>query len=249
MRQAMVLAKRIAEKMGEILGENCVGVYLHGSLAMNCYTPEKSDIDFLVVTEEEPTQEEKESIIRALLDFDREAPDKGLEMSVVLKRDTLAPKCPAPFSLHFSNGHKAEYLADLPGYTAGMQGLDPDLPAHFTVTRARGRGVLGAPIGEVFAPVPREVYLASVQSDLESAETDILQDPVYVILNLCRTAAYLADGTIRSKAEGGEWGVENLPEFAPLIREALTSYKTEAAFRGDGFDLVGFAKTMKGHGA
>ena len=35
-----------------ILGENLVGVYLHGSAAMGCFHPKLSDLDFIAVVEE-----------------------------------------------------------------------------------------------------------------------------------------------------------------------------------------------------
>src|SRR5215210_4472239 len=38
------------------LGEQFVGLYLHGSLANGDFAPGRSDIDFLVVTESELTQ-------------------------------------------------------------------------------------------------------------------------------------------------------------------------------------------------
>ncbi|MBQ8846878.1 MAG: nucleotidyltransferase domain-containing protein, partial [Lachnospiraceae bacterium] len=42
-----------------ILGDNLVGVYLHGSAAMGCYNDEKSDIDLLVVIHNDMSDEEK----------------------------------------------------------------------------------------------------------------------------------------------------------------------------------------------
>lgn len=40
------------EKSKEILQDNLVGVYLHGSAVMGCYNPAKSDIDLTVVVKE-----------------------------------------------------------------------------------------------------------------------------------------------------------------------------------------------------
>jgi len=37
----------------ELLGGNLVGVYLHGSYAMGCFNPEKSDLDLLIVVKNE----------------------------------------------------------------------------------------------------------------------------------------------------------------------------------------------------
>jgi predicted nucleotidyltransferase len=39
--------------------DNLVGIYLHGSLAMRCFNPDKSDIDFLVIAKNKLTFETK----------------------------------------------------------------------------------------------------------------------------------------------------------------------------------------------
>jgi len=36
-----------------ILGDHLVGVYLDGSLALGCFEPDRSDVDVVVVTEDE----------------------------------------------------------------------------------------------------------------------------------------------------------------------------------------------------
>ena len=51
---AMDLAALFTERSREILGENLAGVYLHGSLAMGCFNPRKSDLDLLTVVRETP---------------------------------------------------------------------------------------------------------------------------------------------------------------------------------------------------
>ena len=83
----------------------------------------------------------------------------------------------------------------------------------------------GKPIAVVFGPVPKEAYLDSIRSDIENAVEDILQDPVYIILNLCRVLAYIQEGLVLSKAQGGEWGTGHLPEqYRPLAAAAHKSY-------------------------
>ena len=53
------LLRRFTEMSREVFRENLVGVYLHGSLAMGCLNPEKSDLDLILVTENSPTVQEK----------------------------------------------------------------------------------------------------------------------------------------------------------------------------------------------
>ena len=44
------MISRFTEMTREILGASLTGVYLHGSAALGCYQPAKSDLDFLVDT-------------------------------------------------------------------------------------------------------------------------------------------------------------------------------------------------------
>ena len=48
------LLKALVEAAKGAFGANLTGVYLHGSLAMGCFNPKKSDIDLLVVVETMP---------------------------------------------------------------------------------------------------------------------------------------------------------------------------------------------------
>ncbi|MDE7298759.1 MAG: DUF4111 domain-containing protein [Lachnospiraceae bacterium] len=286
--------KRILEQVRQdcagIFGKNLVGVYVHGSIAFGCFCWENSDIDFLVVTREAPGPEEKEALIRALLELDVQCPQKGLEMSLVLERYCRDFIYPTPFELHFSNAHKAklfviEKMSDAaseeengkaktsaaaeemhgeidaaegagncgkgrsgnsgPGkiceealreYCRSMNGTDKDLAAHFTVLRAVGFALCGREISDVFGEVPREAYLDSIWSDIAGAADEIAENPVYVILNLCRVLAFLEDGLVCSKAQGGAWALGRLPEdFAGrgLIEEAVECYRTGKRFAAD----------------
>ena len=77
----------------------------------------------------------------------------------------------------------------------------------------------------VFSEVPKADYIDSIWSDIEDAEKEIVENPIYMILNLCRVAAFVQDELITSKKQGGQWGVQNLePQYQGLIFEALECY-------------------------
>ena len=100
-----------------------------------------------------------------------------------------------------------------------------DLAAHITVTRARGRCLYGRPIAEVFSPVPDSDYLSSILEDISAAETEINDNPIYHVLNLCRVLAWLREGRVLSKREGGEWALQALPEaWHGLVDTMLARY-------------------------
>ena len=47
------LMKQVNEWVKEILQDNYVGVYFHGSLRLGSFNPNKSDLDFIIVVKEQ----------------------------------------------------------------------------------------------------------------------------------------------------------------------------------------------------
>ena len=228
------LVRRFAERSAEILGEQLTGIYLHGSAAMGCFQPEKSDLDFLVVVREELTDAKKREYMDMVLELDAEGPAKGIEMSIVTGDACNPFVYPTPFLLHYSRMHTAWYRRDPEDYVRKMKGTDRDLAAHFTVTRNRGICLYGPPAAEVFGEVPEADYLDSIWNDVSGAEEEITDNPMYLILNLARVLAYRREKAVLSKLEGGEWGIRNLPEeYRPLVRTALREYRDGEEVRYD----------------
>lgn len=216
-----------------VLGDKLCGVYLHGSLAMGCFNPEKSDIDMIVAVNFEMTDDEKLCLLRGTVALNDAAPRKGLEVSWV-RRDVCRPFVyPTPFELHFSPIHIAWFRRDPDDYVKHMNGTDKDLAAHFTVIRKYGKTLYGEPVSDVFGAVPREDYIDSVMQDISGAEEDIREDPVYLTLNLCRTLAFLESGDVMSKKDGGEWAIRKFSAYAPLISRAIESYSGGAEYEHD----------------
>ncbi len=229
----------------EILKDNLLGVYLHGSAAMGCYQPKKSDLDFLAVVREDMTDADKRAFLDSVVMLDAAGPAKGIEMSIVT-RDVCDPFVyPTPFILHYSRMHTEWYRRDPEDYIRKMNGTDKDLAAHFTVIRERGRCLYGLPVREVFGEVPEENYLDAIWDDIGEAEEEITENPMYLTLNLARVLGYLKEKKVLSKKEGGEWGLEALPEeYHPLIRCALHEYEDGAEVQYDGAAARRYAAYM-----
>ncbi len=229
----------------QCFGETLTGVYLHGSLALNCFNPEKSDIDLILITESAPSDAQKRTFMNRAVFLNERAPAKGLEFSVVERRYANPFIYPTPFELHFSPMHLRRYREDPEGYIRDMKGTDVDLAAHFTVIVHAGIALYGAPTADVFGPVPRAAYLDSILSDVENAAADILADPIYYTLNLCRVLAFIRDGLCLSKADGGKWALEHAPEkWHSLISEALACYATNQTMHTSTKVLTHFAEVM-----
>jgi len=237
------LLSRFTEAAKETLGDNLTGVYLHGSAAMGCFHPERSDLDLILVVERSVPEKAKLAFMERAVRLDAEAPPKGLEFSAV-RREVCKPFVyPTPFELHFSNAHLQAYREDPVRYVERMQGTDKDLAAHFTVVNACGVVLCGAAVPQVFGPVPRRDYLDSIRLDVEDACREISRDPVYYTLNLCRVLAQAREGLVLSKKSGGEWALERLPEdFRPVARAALRGYASGEDMPAE--DLPRFAEYM-----
>ncbi|MFH1694036.1 MAG: aminoglycoside adenylyltransferase domain-containing protein [Bacillota bacterium] len=233
----------VSKEYQNILGDNLVGIYVHGSIAFGCYNPNKSDIDFIVVVKENLSLNQKVDLIEVLLSHDKEVPVRGFEISVILLEDTLDIKYPTHFTLHYSNLHRANTLKNIVNYINDMHGDDPDLVAHFMIIKYKGIVLYGLPICEVFGSIDKRDYIDSITADVRFAEEDIINHPLYTILNLCRVLGYIKDELILSKKQGGEWGIKNLDtKYTQLIYTALSSYTTDSVLTYDNDMLVSFAK-------
>lgn len=229
----------------EILGEELVGIYLHGSAVMGCFHAQKSDIDLMVVIKEEISDACKRKFMDMVVELNAHAPEKGIEVSIVRESVCRPFVYPTPFELHFSITHLNWYRQDADDYIQKMKGTDKDLAAHFTIIYHRGRTLCGREIRDVFSAVEPACYLDSILSDIENAAEEIAEQPVYMILNLCRVLAYKRDQLILSKKEGGEWGLTNIPEqYRGLLVSAIDEYSTGDAMRYDREQAKKYAEYM-----
>jgi len=126
---------------------------------MNCYNPNSSDVDLLVVVKESINIEEKKQIIKLLLELSEKYQiRKGFEMSIVLEQHTKNFIYHTPFLLHYSNLWKEKFINSELDFSK-TEDKDPDLAVHFMVTKKRGICIYGSPISEIFGEVPKKIIL------------------------------------------------------------------------------------------
>lgn len=220
-------------------------MYLHGSAVMGCFNKEKSDIDLLVVVNDEISDEIKKQYMDMVVLLNKDASGKGIEMSIVRKVVCKPFVYPTPFELHFSNDYLERCKSNLEQYCIQMNGTDKDLAAHFTVTKKVGYALCGKGIDAVFGDVPKADYLDSIKYDIKEAQYEIFDNPIYYILNLCRVCAYENEDLILSKEQGGIWGLKKLPSvYAPVIDAAVKSYTNDREFQADNVLIKEFVEYM-----
>jgi len=217
-------------ELQRLLDQNLLGMYLHGSLALGGFQPERSDIDVIVATAQRIDLETKRRCIELLLRISRMP--CPLDIRFLVQQDLFPYQQPLLCELHYSEICRENYQQELRIGTwkdwNDSAKRDPDLAVHLMVLHRYGICLYGKPIAEVLPPVPEHDFRDAIIKDVQIAQGGPLYDPISYVLNACRACAYLYDGAILSKDAGGVWGLAHVPEqYHPLIRQALALYRSE----------------------
>jgi predicted nucleotidyltransferase len=102
---------RLVSKLSGCLAKQLVGSYLHGSLAMGCFNPDRSDLDLLVVTAERMPVLTKRQIIEYLLACSQQP--QPIKISFLSQAQLHPWRYPPPFDLHYSETWRAANVRDL----------------------------------------------------------------------------------------------------------------------------------------
>jgi hypothetical protein len=202
-------------RISEILSDDLVGSYVHGSAVLGSFNPARSDLDVLVVIRNALSGSQRDRICERLGAAALPVPASMLEMSVVTADTCRNPTSSPQFELHLNT--RDNRCADGTGRTDG------DLVLHFAVARQSGRLIgSGRSPGEVFAPVPEPLILAAMAMELDDAMNSSSAAPEYIVLNACRNLAYSRTGHIHSKVSGAEWVLAHEPDVdRGLVDSAL----------------------------
>lgn len=206
-----------------ILQGNLIGIYLYGSLAMECFRPRSSDIDVLLVVKERLSKELRKKVIEYLKSACSK--DRRIELSIIHANTLQNPQYPMMVELHY------EYWGNV-----FENKKDKEILSNLYTTRKRGFRVWGKSIDEVFSRIPAQYHLRSVIEDAEHTKKYLHDKPerigynvqVYWILGSCRILAFIREEKVLSKLEGGNWGLVHLPrKYHSLIERALSCYQEE----------------------
>ncbi len=213
------------------LGDNLIGIYIHGSLCLGCFQPAHSDLDLLIVTREPFTPERRFELMNGFLALHRKP--IPLELSI-LCIDELRPwRHPTPYQFHFSEYWRERYEQIAASQELGFWDFpetytDGDLACHVTLTRQSGIRVYGSAIQDVFPDVPEEDFWDSIAWGIEyynKLEEDQLMTAV---LSLVRIWSYDAERIIYSKAGAGEWALDKVPSsLRYIVQNALDAYRAK----------------------
>lgn len=219
---------KLTHTIKAITKENFLGLYIHGSLAMGGFNPNRSDVDLMIVVKHSldiPTQCKLAKFL--LANSNNPYP---IEVSFLTQKQLENWTHPSPYEFHYSEGWRKSFEQELlmGQYEAINNDLkvDPDLAAHITILNHRGLCWEGPPIKDVFPVIPQTHYLSSILADYLDCLKNVEADPVYCVLNLIRVYWYVKEEVISSKLEAGEYGLNSFPqEYKKTIRKVVESYQ------------------------
>jgi len=215
----------IVRIVGDVLGPDVVGAYLHGSAVLGGLRP-TSDIDVLVVVRRPTTTEERREIIDRVLDISgrraRRGPARPVELTIVVQSDVRPWRYPPCAELQYG-----EWLRD--DYERGFvpaPGPFPDLAPLVTMALAGDHPLAGPPPAEVLDPVPRDDLRRAIVEGIPGLLVDLELDTQNVVLTLTRIWATLATGEILAKDVAADWVLPRLPpEHRPVLARARDGYR------------------------
>ena len=206
------------------LGDNLIGVYLHGSIVLNAFNPDSGDIDLLVVVKDSIEVSTKLDIARDIIEIDKKP--CPLEMSAVKLKDVRNWKTPGNCVFHYSDFWTEKYLErfrnpDLEVYVADHEFPDADVTSYIKLLKQCGIVLYGREIEEVFADVSDEDFWMAISADIDEYDFHAYDGSYFAsnVLILGRILSFKKEKRILSKYEGGLWMIENVPENLKYLPE------------------------------
>ncbi|MDR0326433.1 MAG: DUF4111 domain-containing protein [Oscillospiraceae bacterium] len=222
--------ERMAEIWREHLGEALTGVYLHGSLAQECFVEGTSDVDVLIVTDRRIPREERLSIAQSVIAIDKKP--SPLEMSAIYANDLKPWVYPPPCQFHYSDFWTERYQQMICGemkenFLIDTDFEDPDVASYIHLINQCGICIDGKPIEDVFPTVPETDFWCGISNDIDDYDFNASHPRYFAsnILILARILSYKIEKRILSKHESALWAKGYLPErFKVIIESAVRTW-------------------------
>lgn len=212
--------------LDEVLGEELVGVYIHGSLALGGFRPGQSDVDFLVATERDLPSETVEELGALHVKLGDRLDGSYLPLAVFRRFDPERVMHP-----HIE-ARGGRLIVDHHGGETSI---------YRYVLRKCGVTLYGPPPQTLIDPVGADQLRQGVRDLVGDWTVDgepLFAEPWYrryMVYTMCRVRYTLASGEVTSKPAAAEWALGRVePSWHELIRRAVAGaecgYEETVAF-------------------
>jgi len=216
------LLQDLLARVQAVLGDQFVGMYLHGSLAAGDFEPGRSDIDFVVAT----TSELSAELVAALRAMHARLTASGGPWASRLEGSYI----PRAALRRYDPAHASHPALRVDG-SFDVDHHDSDWVLQRYVLREYGITLAGPPPQALVDPVGPDEMRQAARGILREwwlpqlSDTSRLQSgeyQAYAVLTMCRALYTLQHGAVASKPVAARRAQEELgPPWAALIAEAL----------------------------
>ncbi len=214
--------RNVTDAWLKCIGDAVTGIYLHGSIALNCFVEGTSDIDILIICSRRLSRDERLFISKNIIEID--CKPSHLEMSAIWINDLNPWKHPTPCQFHYSDSWTEHYRNMLIGnikdsFIVDEDFCDADIASYVHLINQSGICIYGRPIKDVFPAIPESDFWNSISCNITEYDFQAY-NPRYFssnILILGRILSYKKEKRILSKYEGGLWTLNYVPERLKYI--------------------------------
>jgi hypothetical protein len=210
----------------DVLDDNLVAAYAAGSIALDAYQPDRSDVDVVLICEDSVTLARKHELVSRLRHEVLPCPARGLEL-VMYRRAVARSGTPEPgFEVELNTGSRMPFRATYDGNDRPAAdgrfwyGLDR------SILHQSGLRLFGPPAAEVFAdlsPADLRALLIDALTWWLTLPTPASDEPASgtedAVLGACRSLVRFRYGVWLSKVAAGRRLLDDCP--SPLIERSI----------------------------
>lgn len=211
----------------KLLPDYQLELFIHGSIGLNTYESNKSDIDCIIVTNPELTLDQKEILNQLHLQFEQQ---ENIPMDCVyIAKADLSSQSPFLNTYFYYNEGTLSYgdyfnFNPVTWWTLHQNYQDSPFP---TTTGSQLRDYVFQNMQQYWKPYIERLK-REVQLDLSISDEEIKEEIEWIVLGLLRQFYTLKEVGVTSKYDAGIYGLQHLPkQWHPIIQLAIRIRKNE----------------------
>lgn len=194
---------QLASALDAGLDGNLVALWLAGSLTTSDFSPERSDIDVIVISRERVADDAKTRVTSLLRHDILPVPAHGLDLVMYREAEVRSVKRVPESEYAIASGQ--EWSDEV-----SRGGSYPGAILDLGFARQRGAALEGPEPRELIGPIPEPWIVDELAATVRWHATHV-HDPFHdatgsnAVLNACRALHYVSERAFVSKSRGAEW--------------------------------------------
>lgn len=240
------LLQEVLERARAVLGSHFIAMYLEGSLTSGAFDQD-SDIDFVIVTDEEVSP----ALFEELRAIHEQISTHASPWAIQLEGSYISQ---ATLRRHDADKMVHPNLERGQGERLKLAVHDTGWNIHRSILRERGFTLAGPPPASLIDPVAPDDLRQAMVTVLEGWASRLLENPEqlhhrgyqsYTMLSLCRILYTLAYGAVASKPVAAAWAQQTLGERWQGLIDRAWAGRSQPDQKADPEDVNGTLKFIR----